>query len=111
MNKVTPQQAAEQVANENHITIVFENGFEEDSQTAKEFENEIYGVRFEDACVNALLGGEYRYETFLSNYELEKNAILDIVRYGDWSYIILHDQTHPTDSNLYVVIVNSEQPN
>lgn len=107
---MTPAQAAEHLSNENHISIVFEEGFEEGSQTAKEFRQEIYGERdYEQYCGRPLAGSEFIYETFLQNNKFERNAVLDIVKYGDWHYIILHDQKHP-EPNLLVGIWNSEKP-
>lgn len=111
MERLTPEQAAEQLACENHISIVFEQGFEEGSKTANEFRQEIYGERdYENACVRALLGGEFIYESFLNNSKFERNAVEDIVKYGDWHYIILHDRKHPTEPNTFVGIWNSEKP-
>ncbi|WCF11657.1 hypothetical protein NDS46_30385 (plasmid) [Paenibacillus thiaminolyticus] len=111
MERLTPEQAAERIAHEDHISIVFEDGFEEFGKTAEEFKHEIYGEeRFEQACIGALLGGEFIYETFLNNSKYERNAIIDIVKYGDWDYIRLHDHKHPTDSNLIVGIWNQNKP-
>lgn len=110
MKSVTLAEAVQTVEKENHITLVFENGFEEEGKTAKEFENEIFGEKsFEENCEDALLGKEYRYQTFLSNSHFEKNAVLDIVKYGEWSYILLHDQVHPIDEKLYVAIENKQR--
>ncbi|MFF2532216.1 hypothetical protein ACFVS2_25235 [Brevibacillus sp. NPDC058079] len=107
MERLTPEQAAERIATEDHISIVFEDGFEEGSQTAKEFKYNVYNeCNFDEICVGALLGGRFIYENFLNHLDLLKNAIVDIVKYGDWSYIILHDHKHPTDSRLHVGIEN-----
>ncbi|MBP1308876.1 hypothetical protein JOD82_001896 [Paenibacillus sp. 1182] len=111
MRKMSPEEAAKVIALENHITVVFEEGFEEESRTANEFRDLLGQIQFERACIHALLGGQYRYETFLKQDKFERNSILDIVRFGDWSYIILHDQKHPTDEKLYVIIQNVDKAN
>ncbi|ADO59649.1 hypothetical protein [Paenibacillus polymyxa] len=106
MRKMSPEEAVKIIALEDHVSIVFEEGFEDHSQTANEFRDLLGENHFERACIDALFGGQYRYETFLKQDKFERNSILDIVRFGDWSYIILFDQQHPTDEKLYVGIQN-----
>jgi hypothetical protein len=107
MKRVTPEEAAVQMATEDHIIIVFSDGFDEFSKTAQEFKGNIIAEeQFEELLVDAFLGGEYRYETFLNNSRYTRNSVIDIVKYGEWSYILLLDHQHRTDSNRYVGIEN-----
>lgn len=106
MERLTPEKAAIRLKVEDHVTIIFEKGYEKNSQTAEEFEG-IYGSeKFESVCFDALFGEEFRFETFLSNDQMLRKSVQDVVLYGEWHYIILHDQNHPTDDNKLVMIAN-----
>ncbi|KQN96803.1 hypothetical protein [Paenibacillus sp. Leaf72] len=107
MMKLTPEEALTEIAKENRITLVYENGFGENSPTAKIFREEIYSdILFEEHCITALLGLEYAFETHLNNSDFIRNTVSDLVKEGEWDYIILHERKDPISYNILVYIEN-----
>lgn len=106
MERLTPEQAAERLKQEDHVTLIFEKGFEERSKTADEFRGILGEESFEAMCTDAMLGGEFKFEKFLSNSDWSRNDFIHLALHGEWTYIILHDHKHPTDDNKLVMIAN-----
>lgn len=107
MERVSPNQAAERVKKEDHITIAFKEGFEEFSETSKEFREEIFSPISWDESGN--WGHEFKFEAHLLDERWDtanpivRGAVDRIILAGEWDYIILHDQVHDTPGRLVLI--------
>lgn len=107
--KVKIEEAITEITNEDHIVILFENGYEEGSETEEEMESWYgYGLHNNEKYVEKLISGRAESDIFLKNDQFEFDHAVTLIRAGDWTSIILKDRKNP-DGGLFI-LENIENP-
>ncbi|BFH10973.1 hypothetical protein WJ0W_006675 [Paenibacillus melissococcoides] len=105
-NDLFPEETYNAILNEDRILFVWEEGFEENSETMNVL-REWYGMENADNhCVHANLGGRYDHTIFISNGSDALLEAKDLIDAGEYSYIILTDRTLEDDPSCYPLIHN-----
>lgn len=99
----------ENVCSSDKVTVIFENGFEENSDTEDVFQGIFGFYGFEENCSHALDEQEFEYSGFPQNGGLDRLFIKRMILDGYWTSIILHGIGNPEYSGLYVMLYNKKQ--
>lgn len=99
----------QKICSTDKVTVIFENGFEENSDTEDVFQGIFGGYGFEENCSHALDEQEFEYSGFPQNGGLDRLFIKRMILDGYWTSIILHGIENPEDSGLYVMLYNKNQ--
>lgn len=103
------KKVLENVCSSDKVTVIFENGFEENSDTEDVFQGIFGCYGFEENCSHALDEQEFEHSGFPQNGGLDRLFIKRMILDGYWTSIILHGIENPEDSGLYVMLYNKKQ--
>jgi hypothetical protein len=108
-NWFTPEQVAKIIEREGKVEIVFENGFELNSETATVLLDYFGEYTFIESSLleNALLGREVSITRHMQNNDrFEMNFVKNLILANDWKFIVLGDRKNPNQDNYRVLIYN-----
>lgn len=111
------EEGLEFIDNESKVTIIFEKGFEKDSDTEDVFRGLVGDIAFEEnpEFIDAMeFQGEIQHTFFISNDKVEtpfneRGSAKRLVEDGFWTKIYLHD--HPLKNGCFAVIKNNKENN